>query len=137
KPTKPVPKKPAPDRPAAAKKPTAPAAATPSASSTPATATPPVDPKVDLVYGAYQRGLYKTSFELATKRVQENGDPKAMTMLGELYANALGIKRDYAKAAEWYKRAAEAGDREGMFALALLRLSGRGGGAASREEGAK
>ena len=48
-------------------------------------------------------------------------------MLGELYANALGIKRDYAKAAEWYQRAADAGDREGMFALAMMRLSGRGG----------
>ena len=28
-----------------------------------------------------------------------------MTMLGELYANGLGVKRDYAKAAEWYKKA--------------------------------
>ena len=65
------------------------------------------DPGVDLVYGAYQRGLYKTAFDLATTRAQDNGDPKAMTMLGELYANAIGVKRDYAKAAEWYKRAAD------------------------------
>ena len=42
-------------------------------------------------------------------------------MLGELYSNGIGIKRDYAKAAEWYKRAADAGDREAMFALAMLR----------------
>ena len=48
-------------------------------------------------------------------------------MLGELYANAMGVKRDYAKAAEWYQRAADAGDREGMFALAMMKLSGRGG----------
>ena len=63
------------------------------------------------------------------------GDPKAMTMLGELYANGLGVKRDYAKAAEWYKRAADGGDREGMFALAMMRLAGRGGAdqAGSRE----
>ena len=66
--------------------------------------------------------MYKTAFDLATKRVQDTGDPKAMTMLGELYANALGVKRDYAKAADWYKRAADGGDREGMFALAMLRL---------------
>ena len=66
------------------------------------------DPNVDLVYGAYQRGQYKTAFDLATNRAQFNGDPKAMTMLGELYANAMGVKRDYAKAAEWYKRAADA-----------------------------
>ena len=43
-------------------------------------------------------------------------------MLGELYANAMGVKRDYAKAAEWYKRAADGGDREAMFALAMMRL---------------
>ena len=53
------------------------------------------------MYGAYQRGMYKTAFDLATKRAQENGDPKAMTMLGELYANALGVKRDDAKAVDW------------------------------------
>ena len=73
------------------------------------------------MFGAYQRGMYKTAFDLATKRVQDSGDPKAMTMLGELYANAMGVKRDYAKAADWYKRAADAGDREGMFALAMMR----------------
>jgi len=61
----------------------------------------------DLVYAAYQRGQYKTAFDLATKRAQENGDPKAMTMLGELYATRWH-KRDYAKAADWYKRAATA-----------------------------
>ena len=58
-----------------------------------------------------------------------------MTMLGELYANALGVKRDYAKAAEWYQRAADAGDREAMFALAMMRLSGRGGADQSRGGG--
>ena len=90
------------------------------------------DPNVDNVYAAYQRGLYKTTFDLATTRAQYARDPKAMTMLGELYANGLGIKRDYTKAAEWYQRAADAGDREGMFALAMMRLSGRGG-ATNRE----
>ena len=96
--------------------------AAPAATVTPAPAFE--DPNVDLVYGAYQRGQYKTAFDLATNRAQFNGDPKAMTMLGELYANAMGVKRDYAKAAEWYKRAADGGDREGMFALAMLRLPG-------------
>ncbi|HXQ03160.1 MAG TPA: tetratricopeptide repeat protein, partial [Bradyrhizobium sp.] len=136
---------------AAAKKPAAPAAtpnpAAPAATAKPAarpaaptaTVTPapaPDDPRVDLVFGAYQRGQYKTAFDLASKRAQDTGDPKAMTMLGELYANALGVKRDYAKAADWYKRAADGGDREGMFALAMLRLAGRGG-PVNREEAVK
>src|SRR5260370_3994095 len=107
-------------KPAAAPKP----AATPTPTPTP---TPTFDdPNVDSVYGAYQRGLYKTTFDLATTRAQYARDPKAMTMLGQLYANALGVKRDYAKAAEWYQRAADGGDREGMFALAMMRLAGRG-----------
>jgi TPR repeat protein len=131
------PVKPPPKPPITAKKPPAPAATAPSNAPPPSAAAAPNDPNVDLVYGAYQRGQYKTSFDLAMKRAQDNNDPKAMTMLGELYANAMGVKRDYAKAAEWYKRAADAGDREGMFALAMIRLSGRGGVAPNREEGAK
>ncbi len=130
--------------PAAAKK--APAAApkaaptpTPTPAPTTTQAPPSVfdDPNVDLVYGAYQRGMYKTAFDLAMNRAQFNGDPKAMTMLGELYANAMGVKRDYAKAAEWYKKASDAGDREAMFALAMMRLSGRGGTTTNREEAVK
>ncbi len=35
-------------------------------------------------------------------------------MLGELYANGLGVKRDYVKADDWYKRAVDAGDREAI-----------------------
>ncbi|MEO6946755.1 MAG: tetratricopeptide repeat protein [Nitrobacter sp.] len=85
------------------------------------------NPNADLVYGAYQRGMYKTAFDLAMKRAQENKDPAAMTMLGELYANALGAKRDYGQAIQWYQRATDLGDREAMFALAMLRIGGRGG----------
>ena len=82
--------------PAVAKKPAAPAPRpipTPAPATTVAPAAPD-DPNADLVYGAYQRGQYKTAFDLATKRAQEAGDPKAMTMLGELYANGMGVKRD-------------------------------------------
>src|SRR6516164_24853 len=106
-------------KPAAESKP----AATPStASSAPAAE----DPRVDLVYGAYQRGEYRTARDLALPRA-EAGDPKAMTMLGELYSNALGVKLDEAKAVDWYRRASDAGDREAMFALAMMRIAGRGG----------
>src|SRR5258708_14649780 len=134
--------KPKANPPAVAKKPAAPAA-TPKPAATPAaptaTVTPapvPDDPNVDLVFGAYQRGQYKTAFDLATKRAQDTGDPKAMTMLGELYANAMGVRLDYAKAADWYKRAADGGDREAMFALGMMRFEGRGG-PANQEEAAK
>ena len=90
-------------------------------------APPKSDPNADLAFGAFQRGYYLTAFNEATKRVDEKSDPKAMTLLAELYANGLGIKHDDAKAAEWYRLAAERGDREAMFALAMFRISGRGG----------
>src|SRR5580704_12577857 len=57
----------------------------------------------DLAFGAFQRGYYITAFALATKNVDDKADPKAMTLLGELYANGLGVPQDDKKAAEWYK----------------------------------
>ena len=50
-----------------------------------------------------------------------------MTLLGELFANGLGVGADDTKAAEWYSLAATRGDPEAMFALAVFRLNGRGG----------
>jgi TPR repeat protein len=80
----------------------------------------------DSAYGAFQRGLYLTAFHEATKRIDEKNDPKAMTLLGELYADGLGVPNDDKKAEEWYRLAAARGDREAMFALAMFRLTGRG-----------
>jgi uncharacterized protein len=118
--------KPAPQKPVAAKPAPADAAAT-----TAAPATPGHEP--DLAFGAFQRGYYLSALSLATKRVEEKQDIKAMTLLGEIYANGFGVSRDDVKAASWYKQAADRGDREAMFALAMFRLSARGG-PLSREE---
>ena len=104
-------------------KPARPAAAAPAAPAKPA--APGGEP--DAAYGAYQRGYYLTAFKEATKRVTEEKNPKSMTMLGELYANGLGVTNDDVEAAKWYALAAERGDREAMFALAMFRIGGRGG----------
>lgn len=81
----------------------------------------------DLAYGAYQRGYFLTAFAEATRRVQDNGDPRAMTLLGELYSNGFGVPLDDLKAAKWYKLAADRGDRDALFALAIFHISRRGG----------
>jgi TPR repeat protein len=81
----------------------------------------------DPAYAAFQRGYYLTAFALATDRVETKKDVKAMTLLGELYAGGLGIRQDDAKAGDWYKLAADRGDRNAMFALAMFRLQGRAG----------
>ena len=80
----------------------------------------------DVAFGAYQRGFYLTALAEATKRAQQN-DPPAMTLLGELYAQGLGVGRDDSKAAQWYKQAAALGDRDAMFALAMFNFEGRAG----------
>lgn len=90
---------------------------------------------VDLMFGAFQRGSYLTAMAEATKRVEQN-DPKAMTLLGELYAQGLGVGRDDAKAVQWYKMAAAKNDRDAMFALAMFNFESRAG-QTSREEGAR
>src|SRR5690606_19226546 len=85
-----------------------------------------VETAIDLAYGAFQRGEYLTAYAEATRRIEQDNDPKAMTLVGELLAHGLGVKRDEARAAYWYRRAASAGDREAIFALGLMYLEGRG-----------
>ena len=49
-----------------------------------------------------------------------------MALIGGLYEGGLGVPKDYATAAKWYKRAAAGGDNFGMFQLAGLYLRGDG-----------
>lgn len=84
------------------------------------------EPNADLAFGAFQRGHYLTAYAEATRLIEVNKDPKAMTLVGEILANGLGVKPDEKRAAYWYGRAAEAGDREASYALGLLHLQGRG-----------
>src|SRR5580698_8945568 len=80
----------------AAKPPPKPAAKLPATTQ----AAPPADgPELDLAFGAFQRGYFLTAFQLATEHATDQGDAKSMTLLGELYANGLGVPRDDAKAA--------------------------------------
>src|SRR6478735_8751675 len=105
----------------------APKSAPPPWPATPApTAAPAGQPNTDIAYGAYQRGYYITAFNEATTRAQQN-DPAAMTLLGEIYAQGLGVGRDDAKAAQWYKLAADKGSRDALFALAMFNFQGRAG----------
>src|ERR1700675_297970 len=81
---------------------------------------------IDIAYGAFQRGLYITALNEASKRAQQNDDA-AMTLLGEIYAQGLGVGGDDSKAAQWYKLAAAKGSRDALFALAIFNFQGRAG----------
>jgi TPR repeat protein len=101
-------------------------AASPEGIGSPAIAEPS-PPSGDAAYGAYQRGLFLTAFLRATDRLERDpGDVAAMTLLGELHAQGLGIPQDFGKAAEWYRLAARRGDANAAFALGSLVLEGRG-----------
>ncbi|KRA00301.1 hypothetical protein ASD64_01635 [Mesorhizobium sp. Root157] len=78
----------------------------------------------DEAYGAFQRGLYKTAYNLALPRAQ-NGDPAAQTLLAEILARGLGVPVNAAEAAKWYAAAAERGVPEAQFQYALMLLDGR------------
>jgi TPR repeat protein len=99
-----------------------------------AAVAPPVKPaqpaqgsrEPDVAYAAYQRGYFRTAFQEATKRA-DNGDARAMTLLGELYADGFGMLQDESMAVKWYKLAADHGDRDAMFALGVFHTTGRGG----------
>ena len=80
--------------------------------------------EADLAYGAFQRGFYLTAFELALPRARL-GDPKAQTLIAEIYDRGLGIPRDPNEAAAWYKIAAGNGDREAQFGYAVKLLEGK------------
>jgi len=77
----------------------------------------------DLAYGAYQRGLYLTAFLAATERLEDDpADAPAMTLIGELYRDGLGLPRDLERAREWYALAAGLGDPHAEFALGEIAL---------------
>ncbi|MGX5803291.1 tetratricopeptide repeat protein [Bradyrhizobium sp. Arg314] len=100
----------------------------------PATMTPPsadaVNPdrfgakQPDAAYGAFQRGLYKTAYNLAMERAK-NGDPAAETLVAEILSRGLGVPLNPAEAGKWYALAAEQGVPEAQFQYALILLDGR------------
>src|SRR5215831_1700228 len=56
----------------------------------------------------------------------DHGDAISMANLGKLYQNGQGVAQDYAKAREWYEKAAAKGDANAMFSLGGLYDSGAG-----------
>ena len=103
------------------------AAAQPGNPAQPAAPRAPAKPGLDLAYGAYQRGMYVSAFREAASRIEiDPSDAAAMTLLGELYNQGLGVRRDPDQAARWYRLAAERGDVHAMSSLGLMAADGRG-----------
>jgi len=85
-------------------------------------------PAADEAYGAYQAGHYRRALSEALKRIEANSnDAAAMTLVGELYRQGLGIAPDQKVATEWYDRAEARGDINATFALATQLLDEKSG----------
>lgn len=78
----------------------------------------------DEAYGAFQRGLYKTAYNLALPRA-EKGDGPAQALIAEIISRGLGVRVDNAAAAKWYERAAENNIPAAQFQYALMLLDGK------------
>lgn len=82
----------------------------------------------DVAYAAYQTGHYRRALSEALKRIEaDSSDAAAMTLVGEIYRQGLGVPPDQKVATEWYERAAERGDINATYALAIALLDDAGG----------
>jgi len=81
--------------------------------------------RADEAYGAFQRGYFLTALALALPRA-ERGDPAAQTLIGEIYADGLGIGQNLATASGWYSLASKNGDPLATFELAQMYQDGKG-----------
>ena len=76
---------------------------------------------------AYNSGNYATALR-EWRPLAEQGDPRAQFRLGSLYENGNGVPRDFAKARQWYeKAAAQGGEAIAQFYLGIQFAYGEGG----------
>ncbi len=81
----------------------------------------------DLAYAAFQRGQYIAAVREALDRIgRDSNDAAAMTLLGVIYQQGLGVAADAKAAAIWFRRAHERGDVNGTFLFAMATLRGEG-----------
>ena len=76
------------------------------------------DPLAD-AYAAEARGDFAAALPLY-RSLAERGNISAQNRLGYLYEIGAGVDRDWLKAAEWYSKAAEAGDESAGAALGFI-----------------
>ena len=88
---------------------------------------PPAAAADDFARGlsAYNAADYQGAFEAWYPLADEN-DAKAQAAIAFLYLKGLGVQQDDARAADWYRRAAQLGRPEAQFFLGTLYYLGRG-----------
>ena len=74
---------------------------------------------------AHERGDYATALR-EWRPLAEQGNTKAQTMLGDMYASGHGVSLDYTRAVGWFRKAAEQGDAEAQNNLGVMYGNGLG-----------
>jgi len=60
------------------------------------------------------------------RKKAEQGDPNAQVILGWLYEEGQGVRKDYKQAVKWYRKAADQGDGLAQYTLGLMYKNGQG-----------
>jgi TPR repeat protein/S1-C subfamily serine protease len=79
----------------------------------------------DSGYKAFKNGDYKVAMDELLPLAKQ-GDPKAQRVVGNMYADGLGVDEDYAAAAKWYQLAVGQGYAAAMPDLGDLYYYGNG-----------
>ncbi len=74
---------------------------------------------------AFDRANYQTALKVWLDQATA-GEAEAQNYVGEIYHKGLGTEPDYAKAAEWYEKAAAQGSKRAQINLGSLYESGLG-----------
>src|SRR5438046_2069591 len=60
----------------------------------------------------------------ACRRLAEQGDAQAQSVMGVLYAYGEGVPQDFAEASKWYRKAADQGNAKAQYHLGLMYANG-------------
>ena len=79
-----------------------------------------------VVLAGFQPEPAKTQDIEQLRKAAEQGDARAQTNLGLMYAIGQGVPQNHQEAASWYRKAAEQGNIAAQFNLALMYAKGLG-----------
>ena len=74
---------------------------------------------------AYDKGEFATALRL-WRRLADQGDVPAQIKVGSMYAEGVGVPRDYVEAMKWFRRAADQGSARAQFDVGTMYDSGQG-----------
>lgn len=85
---------------------------------------------------AFRSGAFAEAYR-SWQDASDAGDARASRFLGVMYDTGEGVPQDHRQALEWYRKAADRGDKVAMFNVAVLYDAGADGVPKDRREAAR